>query len=119
MSEEGVVTRSQGVHGSGGRGYSPAQYAAVVEAVKRVGGYGEALTVERISDATGIAGRTVREVLSAADGVDVLLGGDGQGYRLAADPSDAERLTLRYESQLRRMAERVERRRAWSRWSDA
>lgn len=112
------ATRGQGVHGSGGRDYSPAQYRLVVDAIKAIPD-GHAVTVELVSNATGVPGRTVREVISAADGVDILLGGEGNGYRRATCPSDAERLTRRYESQVRRMAERVERRRAWADWDAA
>lgn len=104
-----TVIRSQGVHGSGGRNYSPGQYTAVVRMIAGLA-EGEVVTVEDVASQTGVPGRTVREIVSAADGVEFLLGGDGQGYRLATSQADAERLTQRHASQARRMFERSQRR---------
>lgn len=103
------ATRSQGVHGSGTRIYSPEQYRRVVGVILALAD-GETITVENLSAETGIPGRSVREIVSAADGIDVLLGGDGNGYRRALDAADAQRLTLRFDSQARRMRERSDRR---------
>lgn len=105
------VTRSQGVHGSGARAYSPEQYQRVVGVILALPD-GEAITVEALSAKTGISGRSVREIVSQADGVDFLLGGEGNGYRRALTAADARRLTARYESQAKRMQERSERRAA-------
>ena len=41
------ATRGQGVHGSGGRDYSPAQYRLVVDAIKAIPD-GEVVTVAEL-----------------------------------------------------------------------
>lgn len=104
-----TVNAAQGIHGSGARSFDDDQYRRVVEAIRRGSG-----TVEQITLATGVPGRTVREIVSAADGVDILLGGDGNGYRLAETREDSERLSSRLESQAQRMYARVARRRGYA-----
>lgn len=103
--------RTQGVHGSGSRDFKAKQYRAVVDMLKNLPA-GARVTVEDVAVQTGVSGRAVREIVSAADGVDILLGGDGNGYQLAASLEEAQRLTLRLSSQASRMAARVERRNA-------
>ncbi len=103
---------SQGIHGSGARQYTARQYAEIVRLIQAEAGR-RSLTVKELSDRTGISGRTVREIVSNADGDAFLIGGDSNdGYRLASCRSDAERSTARMESQMVRMRERVRRRRA-------
>ena len=100
---------AQGVHGAGWRDYTPEQYTRVVEAVRRDGA-AAAVTVAQVSEATGIPGRTVREIVSDADGVEFVLGGSGNGYQIATSPADAERITARILSQASRMRDRARRR---------
>lgn len=101
---------TQGIHGAGKRSYEPEQYRAVVDLIRALG-EGETLTVADVSRRTGVGGRTVREIVSAADGRAFLLGGDGNsGYRLAGSSEDAAQLTRRYTSQAQRMTERLLRR---------
>lgn len=82
-------------------------------AVIRALGLGESVTVEALAQRTGVSGRTVREIVSAADGVDFLLGGEGNGYQLADTPADARRLSARLGSQAARMQARLARRTAY------
>jgi len=106
-------SRAQGVHGAGNRGYNVDQYKAVVRTMLAAEP-GTVLTVEQLSAATGVPGRAIREILSKADGVDVILGGDGNaGYKVAVSRADAERMTSRLGSQVKTMADRLARRKAW------
>jgi hypothetical protein len=105
---------SHGVHGSGSREYSPRAYALVVAALKRLGD-DEPITVTALSEQTGVPGRAVREIVSAADGVDILIGGSGvSGYTVARTRRQAAIVTAKLTSQARRMAERSERRVAFA-----
>ena len=103
---------SQGVHGSGGRSFSPEQEARVLDCLTAWFEVSdEPVTVEQLSAATAVPGRTVREIVSRADGVSFLLGGDGaRGYQLASDALDARRYSARIESQARTMEARSSRR---------
>lgn len=104
------ASRSQGVHGQGSRTYKAADYQRVVQALRRLP-EGRVVTVVELSQMSGVAGRAVRNIISDADGVDLLLGGDGNGgYQLARSAGEAERLTLRLASQANRMSQRVRRR---------
>jgi hypothetical protein len=114
-------SRAQGIHGSGRRDFSEQQYRAVVDAVLRLCDFGNAATVEDLCAATGLGGRAVRDIVSAADGVNFLLGGDGNGgYQLAHSPASADRLTARFRSQTTKMLDRLARRDSYARqlWSE-
>ncbi len=113
-------SHAQGVHGSGGRAFSAAQYQRVVHVLQQYPD--RSWKVADLTDATGVPGRTVREIVSQADGAAFVLGGDAtKGYRLAVNAEDALRATLRLASQAQRMTERVRRRDALSRkmWKEA
>lgn len=104
------MTAAQGVHGAGQRTYSIEQYNAVVSQILLLRER-QQITVEEVSQRTGVPGRAVREIVSVADGVEFLLGGGGNdGYELATYQEDAKRITARLESQAKRMMERVARR---------
>lgn len=106
---------AQGVHGVGSAEYTEAQYALVVSTFKLLSAHGP-VTALALHQATGIAGLTLRQIMSAADGVDFLLGGSGaDGYRIAASAAEATRLTQRFGSQVRKMAGRIQRRRRMAR----
>ena len=97
----------QGNHGSGGSEYTADQYGKVVAFLEE---QTRMVTAEDICSATGVGGRTVRAILSDADGVDfVLILGDG-GYGVASSIDEVEPGSRRLASQARRMAERAERR---------
>jgi hypothetical protein len=104
-----MTTAAHGIHGDGHRAYTDAQFAVVVAQILQLAP-GETVTVEQLSQRTGVPGRTVREIVSCADGEDILLGGDGAGYQRADTAQDAQRLTNRLQSQIQRMLQRVARR---------
>lgn len=70
-------------------------------------------TNEEVCEATRTAGRTVRSILSAADGREFVTLAEDAGIGIAAWADEAEEGTRRLESQIREMQARVERRRAW------
>jgi hypothetical protein len=101
------VSRAQGIHGSGTREFTQADVERVRKALSR----DTHLTVAQLAGMTGCEGRTVRAVLSALDGEELLLAGGDDGYKIATSWDEAEPLTRRLDSQARKMAARVERRR--------
>lgn len=103
---------AQGIHGVGPSSYTADQKARVIDCVRDYNEQvGIAPTVAEVASATGLRGNTIRAIMSAADGVDLLLGGNGNGYKLAANSAEVEKLTMRLESQIAKMQERVIRRR--------
>ncbi len=106
------VTVAQGIHGSGGRLYDWRQLAAVRAAVLATA-RGQALTVESIVDATGIHGRTIRQILSDIDGLDFLLGGT-DGYFVCEYADESFGLTHMLQSQVETMHRRLARRTAFA-----
>jgi hypothetical protein len=107
--------RAQGIHGVGSTEYTPAQKAVVVEALKRLTADGAVVNVQTLNEVTGVAGMTIRYIISEADGVDFLLGGNGIGYQMARDAAEATRLSQRFTSQVKKMSGRIQRRRQMTR----
>jgi len=103
--------RWAGGTGSGSREYTPGEYQRVVSFMANLAG---STTYEQVAQATGVGGRTVRAVLSAADGVVFVLSIEGDGVSLATSQDEAEHATRRLHSQARAMVERAERREAWA-----
>lgn len=99
---------AQGLHGSGSREYDWRQSEPVLAAIRNAS-HGAPVTVEDLVAHTGVAGRTIRQILSDADGVHLLLGG-GAGYFIAEFADDADSLTNALKSQIATMTARVERR---------
>src|SRR5580765_25973 len=99
---------AQGVHGSGSRDFDPQERQRVVAAV-RTAAASKPLTVEDLVARTGVAGRTVRAILSVVDGDELLLGGT-RGYFVADYAEDAAALTGALRSQVASMSARLERR---------
>lgn len=98
--------------GQGSREYTPEEYRRVVAHLRRNGQ--EVVRYEDLSRELGVLGRTLRAILSDADGVEfVLLTGDA-GVACAGWLEEAERGTARMRSQARRMLERAERRERWA-----
>lgn len=115
MAASSTHRAAQGVHGVGSAEYTEAQYAFVVAAFKSMAAHGP-VTALALHQATGVPGLTLRQIISAADGVDFLLGGSGAGgYALATTAAEATRLTQRFGSQVRKMATRIQRRRRMAR----
>lgn len=102
--------QAQGVHGVGSATFNADEYARVVAAFLAHTG---PVTAAQLHLETGVSGVTLRQIMAAADGVEFLLGGSGaEGYCRAETFEDAARLTDRFVSQIGRMSERVQRRRA-------
>lgn len=102
MSDRLDITRR------GENSYDSGQWAAVIECLRRATTY---LTTVDIAQKTGIPGRTVRAILSDADGVEFLLAGGDDGYKVAAIGEEGDSLTARLSSQVTTMLARLERRR--------
>lgn len=100
--------------GSGSRDYEEGEYRRVVEAMRswHVGPAG-AVKREDLSREVNVEGRTVRSILSEADGVEFVLGDGDDGTFVAETAEDAESATRRLESQARKMQARASRRRAF------
>lgn len=99
---------AQGIHGSGGRGYDWRDLAVVRDILSHTTPRA-ALTVEDIHLATGVLGRTVRQIVSDIDGLDFLLGGT-DGYFVSEYQEDAAPLTHALQSQVDTMRFRLDRR---------
>jgi len=106
--------RKQGEHGTGSLTYTPAD----VEAVRRVLDgkiVQDPVTVAQIAERANLNGRTVRAILSERDGIDFLVGCAPSGalWDASRDPVGGGSFTLKLQSQVRRMAERIRRRNAY------
>lgn len=102
--------------GAGSREYTPAEYSSVVRVmIEHHRGPENRMTYETLlathGELAGIGGRTLRAILSAADGVAFVLASGDAGVFVAETWSQAEPYTRRLLSQARRMADRAERRR--------
>lgn len=102
------MTQAQGIHGSGGRTYDVRELT-LVRAMLLGTTRDAPLTVEEIHLATGVPGRTVRQIVSDIDGVDFLLGGT-DGYFVCEYLEDGAALTHSLRSQVDTMHGRLERR---------
>ena len=108
------VDIDQGVHGHGSNAFNAAELAAVRAHICAVPSHAPE-TVATIANALGWAdGRLVRAILSWLDGREVLLGGHNEGYFCCESADQGDQLTAALDSQLRRMQERVERRRTFA-----
>ena len=105
---------AHGLYGSGPRTYTDAEYDRVVSYFLSV--CIEATTIEQVALATGLGGRTVRAVLSEADGREFLMGGNDVGVFMCdhGDHDAAERWSARLRSQITRMTDRLARRRGFA-----
>lgn len=114
MANSARTSRSQGVHGTGAIDVTPAQKEAIVRALKEYEGNHRRVTVEKLSEITGIGGRTIRACVAEIDGVELLVGSDDDGMFVASYADDAEPFTRRLFSQARKMLGRAERRRVFA-----
>jgi hypothetical protein len=104
---------AHGTHGRGTTAYTPEQYKAVLTLLRVASSRGEYLTVDEVHTATGLLGNTVRAIISAADGTDILLGGTGaKGYKVAATQEEAEEYSYKLSRQLATTARRLHKRAA-------
>lgn len=97
--------------GSGSREYKPEQYERIVQVMRdHHTGRKAKTTYESISHATGIYGRTLRQIMADADGREFVLATGDEGVWVAESYDEARGGTGRFFSQARRMRERAERR---------
>jgi malonyl CoA-acyl carrier protein transacylase len=96
---------------SGGRDYTEQEYRRVVDYVTTAG---RVLGNDEIASALSIGGRTVRAILSDADGVEFVLSIGDAGIVIAGSVDESERGTARLRSQARNMNDRADRRERWA-----
>jgi hypothetical protein len=104
----GSPSLAQALHGSGSRDYDwrqAEQVLAVIHGVRRAA----PLTVSDLVARTVVPGRTVRQILSDADGEQLLLGA-ATGYFDCDVADDGDSLTAAFRSQRATMSARVDRR---------
>lgn len=94
----------------GSRDYDNQQHDRVIAAFHQLCRNGNAIQVEDLAHMSRVPGRTVRQIMTDADGVEFLLGGGDEGYRIAEWQEDAAVLTRRLRSQAFTLMERVQRR---------
>ena len=102
------VNINHGISGSGKRGYTEAQYWIVVDCIKA--NAVEGITVSDVARKTGISGRTLRDIVSDADGREFVLGGAGNKYRVAFDMLSVKRLHMRWRASMKTLNLRIIRR---------
>jgi hypothetical protein len=96
---------------SGRRDYDDLVRARVIDTFVRLSRNGErAVQVDDIAGVSGVPGRTIRQIMTDADGSSFVLGGGDEGYCIAQYAEDADALTQRIENQANTMLERVARR---------
>ena len=96
---------------TGSREYTPEEYQRVVEFIASAPG---ALGNDDISRILGIGGRTLRAIISDADGIEWVVSIGDSGISLAGSAEDADAGTRRLVSQATAMLERAQRRRQWA-----
>lgn len=107
-------SRNLDITRAGSREYTPEQERRVLAAIQNhVGGHA-AVTTAQFSNALGIDGRVVRAVLSAHDGVDLLVGGGDDGLYLCEYADESEAFTHRLIAGARQALARSDRRAAYA-----
>lgn len=96
---------------SGSRDYDDKQHDRVISTFKHMCSIGAVpVQAEELARICGMGGRTVRQIITDADGIEFLLGGGDDGYSIATYREDAAALTRRIKAQAMTMLERVQRR---------
>lgn len=101
---------SQGIHGTGSTKYTTFQYEWIIRLIRLCSERNVQVTVARLHKATGFSGQCIRAIMREADGTDLLLGGNGNGYMIATNQEEANRLTQRLQHQVEEMQIRIARR---------
>lgn len=106
-------SRSQGVHGAGGRSFKADQANRLLLILKNeCVGPDRRMTVEALAARVGMNGRAVRDAISELEKARRILTDFSDGYYVCETVEQAERATRRLESQVTHMQERVVARRA-------
>ncbi len=107
-----------GAQASGGREYSAMDYQRVVRELRQFTGRTHAVRTEdfvRSASLAGLEPRTIRAILSDADGTDLVIVEDEGGTIFVAEYADeTEAKTHRLLAQAKSLAERAERRRQFA-----
>lgn len=107
------ASRSQGVHGAGGRTFKPEQATRLLLILKNeCVGPENRKTVDELATRLGMNGRAVRDVISELEKARQVLTDFSEGYYVCETAEQAERATRRLESQVANMQERIAARRA-------
>lgn len=105
------MTNWHGRQCSGPRNYSEKEYHEIVELLATRVGSSKGLSLDAISQLTGVSGRTVRQIVGDADGQEFLIAHTPEEWLFVAEClEDAEALTKKLESQIGSMQTRVDRR---------
>ena len=100
---------------SGSREYDDKQRTAVLHAFYMLAGAMGSVNVDQLADASGVHGRTVRQIMVDADGVDFLLAGGDEGYSIAEYREDAEAYSDRLRHTAVSLMERLSKREQYAR----
>jgi hypothetical protein len=95
---------------SGSQAFTPEQYAKVLNALRRLTKGGRATSVALLAEDVRMGGRTVRAIVAAADGVDILLGGDPNTYMLVPNIMGGRAVTAKLLHDANTLLARVARR---------
>lgn len=96
---------------SGSREYDEKAHDRVIATFTHLCSIGAApVQAEDLARMCGMGGRTVRQILADADGIEFLLAGSDDGYAIAEFAEQAESFTRRIKAQAFTMMERVRRR---------
>ena len=97
---------------SGSRDYDANVRSKVIGAFLQMtqAAHGKGIQVDDLAARAGVPGRTVRQIMTDADGVDFVLGGGDDGYRVAEYREDASALDRRLLNQAKTIMVRLERR---------
>ncbi len=105
------MPRWSGSKDQGPRNYELAERERVLTTMATAQGEDKALAIDVIASLTGLEARTVRAILSEADGVAFVLAyTDDQRVYLAQWREEADRYTTKLEAQVRTMRDRMTRR---------
>lgn len=107
------ASRSQGVHGAGGRSFKAEQANRLLLILaNECVGPDNRKTVDELAARVGMNGRAVRDAISELEKAQRVLTDFSDGYYVVETVEQAERATRRLESQVTHMQERIEARRA-------
>lgn len=102
------ASRSQGVHGAGGRACKPEQSNRLLMLLKNeCVGPAHRMTVDDLAARLGMNGRAVRDAISELEKARKVLTDFSDGYFVCETAEQADRATRRLESQVMHMQERI------------
>lgn len=94
---------------TGSREFTPDQRREVLQTLSEMSDGGKFVRAEDLTDLTGVGGRTIRAIVNAASGRDLVILTTDLGYKIAETYEEVNRSARRHFSQAARMRERAER----------